>query len=99
MALGLKRLFGAAPSRGRLAAWVGVVIAVVIVHAFVTRAVLAGMADKSDDDAMPARIEVAYVREMTLAEPPPMAAAAAPPPAAPSERAVHRPKPKVVKKK
>jgi hypothetical protein len=98
MALGLKRLFGGAPSRGRLAAWIVVVLAVLAGHALVTRQIMLAMDDKGDDDAMPPRIEVAYVREMKLAEPAPMAAPAAPPETAPetapSPIAAPAPKPK-----
>jgi hypothetical protein len=94
MALGLKRLFGGTPSRGRLAAWIAVVIVVLAAHGLVTRQVMLAMEDKGDDDAMPPRMEVAYVREMKLAEPAPMAAPAAPPETAPTPIAAAAAKPK-----
>ena len=77
------RLAGAAPSRWRRAALWGLVLAVLGVHGCVTQQVVERMADVTAKQGMPARIEVAYVREMVLATPPPPAAApAAPPPVA-----------------
>jgi Protein of unknown function (DUF3108) len=94
MALRLTRGSSAAPWRGRLAAWLAVVALVIAGHGVVTREVVLAMADQGDDDTMPPRIEVAYVREMTLAAPPPMAAPAAPPEMAPSSIAARKPRPK-----
>jgi hypothetical protein len=80
MARGLSVLFGAAPRRGRRAAWFALVLVVVGVHSCVTDTVAERMAAVDADSAMPARIEVTYVREMALSAPPPTAAPAAPPP-------------------
>jgi len=56
-----------------------VVLAVLVVHACVTQSVADRMADLDTDQAMPVRMEVAYVRDMALSAPPPTAAPAAPP--------------------
>jgi Protein of unknown function (DUF3108) len=77
MALDLNRALVRATPRRRLA-WAALVIAVVVVHGCVTQHVVERLADIGADAAMPARIEVAYVREMALAAPPPTAAPAAP---------------------
>ena len=82
MARGLTVLFGAAPQRGRRAAWAALVLVVIGVHGCVTESVVERMARVDADTAMPARMEVAYVRDMALSTPPPAAAPAAPPAAA-----------------
>lgn len=78
MARGLSVLFGPAPRRGRRAAWGALVVGVIGVHGCVTDSVVERMAAIGTDSAMPARMEVAYVREMELSAPPPTAAPAAP---------------------
>jgi len=80
VAVGLSRVvIGRAPSLRRRVAWSAVVLGVLVVHAWVTRSVADRMADLDAEQAMPPRIEVAYVRDMTLSAPPPTAAPAAPP--------------------
>jgi hypothetical protein len=65
-----------------------------VVHGCVTREVADRMGAAATLPALPARIEVAYVREMALSPPPPTAAPAAPPPAvAPPVPRPRRPKP------
>ena len=81
MARGLSLLFGAAPSRRRRLGLVGLLLFVLAVHGCVTQQVLSSMVDSAAAQAMPPRIEVAYVRDMALTTPPPVAAPAAPPPA------------------
>jgi len=92
MARGLSVLFGAAPQRGRRVAWFALVLAVVGVHGCVTDTVVERMAAIDADTAMPARMEVAYVREMALSAPPPTAAPAAPPAATPAAARPRKPK-------
>jgi hypothetical protein len=78
MAAGLTRLLlgvGASPQR-RLA-FLLVIVAVLIVHAWTTQHLADRLIELDKDAAMPARIEVAYVREMALNTPPPAAAPAA----------------------
>ncbi|MEO6410630.1 MAG: DUF3108 domain-containing protein [Burkholderiaceae bacterium] len=83
------------PGRRR-AAWLALVAAVLLVHALVTREVAQRMRDFNLEAAMPARIEVAYVRELEPTAPPSVAPVAAPPPAparaAPPRRAASAPK-------
>jgi hypothetical protein len=69
---------GPAPSLQRRLAWGAVVLGVLVLHAWVTQSVADRMADLDTDAAMPARMEVAYVRDMALSAPPPTAAPAAP---------------------
>lgn len=83
MAAGLKDLIGTAPGWGRRAAFAVLVLGVVLVHSCVTQSLADRFADFDADQAMPERIEVAYVRDMALSAPPPTAAPAAPPAAAP----------------
>ncbi|MEO7150653.1 MAG: DUF3108 domain-containing protein [Burkholderiaceae bacterium] len=83
----------------RRAAWLALVAGVLLAHAIVTREVAQRMRDFNLEQAMPARIEVAYVRELEPTAPPPAAPiAAAPPPAAqraaPPQRAASAPKAK-----
>ena len=96
MAAGLSLLLGATPSLGRRVALLGLVLAVLWVHGCVTQTLADRLDDLDKDQAMPARMEVAYVRDMALSAPPPTAAPAAPPAAAPARRrakAVKPPKP------
>ncbi len=86
-------LFRATPQRGRRAAWFALVLAVVGVHSCVTETVAERMAAIDADSAMPARMEVTYVREMALSAPPPTAAPAAPPPVATAAPQARKPKP------
>ena len=86
------------PGRRR-AAGLALVAAVLLAHAFITRQVAQRMRDFNLEQAMPARIEVAYVRELEATAPP--AVALAPPVAAPTparaaapQRAASAPKPK-----
>ena len=75
------------PTAGRRrAAWLALLAVVLLVHAVVTRQVAQRMLELNLDKAMPARIEVAYVRELELSAPPAVAAAA-PAAIAPSPRA------------
>ena len=82
MAHGLSLLFGARPSRLRRLGLGALLLFVLAVHGCVTQQVLSRMADSAAAQAMPPRIEVAYVRDMALTTPPPVAAPAAPPPPA-----------------
>ena len=87
MAAGLTRLLlgvGASPQR-RLV-FLLVIVAVLIVHGWMTQHLAERLIEFDKDSAMPARIEVAYVREMALSTPPPTAAPAAPAAAAPRAR-------------
>lgn len=95
MARGLKVLFGPAPRPGRRAAWIVLVLGVLAVHGCVTRSVAERMADIEADQAMPARMDVAYVREMALSTPPPSATPAAPdtPPVTATAPKPRKPKP------
>ena len=77
MAVGLKALFGPAPSPARRAGLAGVVALVLAVHGWVTQQVADRIADISTNTAKLERIEVAYVREMTMSAPA-VAAPAAP---------------------
>ena len=72
-------LFGARPSRPRRLGMAALLLFVLAVHGCVTQQVLSRMADSAAAQAMPPRIEVAYVRDMALSTPPPTAAPAAPP--------------------
>jgi len=83
MARGLKLLFGPAPSRTRRLGVIALVLFVLAAHGCVTQQVLSRMADIEAAQAMPARMEVVYVRDMELSAPPPTAAPAAPAAAAP----------------
>ena len=79
MALGLNGGPAAPARRWRRVAWLALVVGVSVVHGCVTRQISQRMGELNATDAMPVRIEVAYVREMALAVPPPAAAPAAPP--------------------
>ncbi|MES2993356.1 MAG: DUF3108 domain-containing protein [Pseudomonadota bacterium] len=95
MAGGLKRVLGATPSWRRRGAAIALVVGVIVLHGWVTQGVMDGLAGAAADRDLPARMEVAYVRQMELTAPPPTAAPAAPPappPAAVAPRP-RRPKP------
>ena len=79
MAHGLSLLFGPAPSRSRRLGLGALLLFVLAVHGCVTHQLLTRMADIEAAQAMPPRMEVAYVRDMALSTPPPAAAPAAPP--------------------
>ncbi len=91
MAHGLSLLFGARPSRRRRLGLGALLLYVLAVHGCVTQQVLRRMADSAAAQAMPPRIEVAYVREMALSTPPPVAAPAAPVAPAPARTRAARP--------
>ena len=91
MAHGLSLLFGAAPSRPRRLGLAALLLFVLVVHGCITQQVLRRMADSAAAQAMPPRIEVAYVREMALSTPPLVAAPAAPAPPAPARARAARP--------
>jgi Protein of unknown function (DUF3108) len=94
MAAGLNVLLGPVPGLRRRVALLALALGVLIVHGCVTRGLADRLNDLGKDQAMPARIEVIYVRDMVLAAPPPSAAPAAPPPvAAPARRAARPAKP------
>ena len=86
------------PPGRRRAAWLALVAVVLLAHAVVTREVAQRLRDFNLEAAMPARIEVAYVRELEPTAPPAAAPVAAPPPtparAAPPQRAASAPKAK-----
>jgi hypothetical protein len=83
MAVGLSVFFASASATGlrRRAALSALVLGVLVAHGCVTQTLADRIIDFDKDSSMPARIEVAYVRDMTLSAPPPTAAPAAPPPA------------------
>jgi hypothetical protein len=89
MARDLRSQAGTVPRRDRRIALIAV--GVLLVHAWLAQRVASGLIDLDADRSMPARIEVAYVREMALSAPPPSAAPAAPP--APVARRVRAPRP------
>ncbi len=96
MAVGLKALFGPAPSPARRAGLAGVLALVLAVHGWLAQEMADRIADINKDTATVERIEVAYVRDMALSAP--VAAAPAAPPAAPaSPRVARKPVPKPVK--
>ena len=80
----LRRMFGLAPDGARLSVWVTLILAVLVMHVGVVRWVAARAAEFSLVNVMPPRIEVAYVREMTLSAPP--AVAPLPPKPAPAKK-------------
>ena len=67
-----------AVSRHRTA-WFALIVVVLAAHGCVTQQVAERIADVDRAQAMPERIEVAYVRDMNLSAPPPAAAPAAAP--------------------
>jgi hypothetical protein len=78
----------AAHSRaGHRAAWLGVLLGVLVMHGCVMQLIGQSLAEFSLMRAMPPRIEVAYVREMVLAEPPVVGAAPKPAPTRPRRSA------------
>jgi len=98
MAVGLNRLFASASAIGlrRRVALSALVLGVLIAHVCVTQTLADRLDDLDKDQAMPARMEVAYVRDMALSAPQQAAAPVAPPPPPPIARHVRRaPKPMV----
>ncbi|MEQ1682355.1 MAG: DUF3108 domain-containing protein [Burkholderiaceae bacterium] len=93
MAVGLKALFGPAPSPARRAGLAGVLALVLAVHGWLAREMADRIADIHKDTATVERIEVAYVREMALSAPA-VAAPAAPPAAPAPTRVARKPVPK-----
>ena len=91
MAVGLKALFGPAPSPLRRAGLAGVVVFVLAVHGWLAKDMADRIADISKNTAMVERIDVAYVRDMVLSAP--VLAAPAAPPAAAEVPRVARSKP------
>ena len=83
------RLSPTAASRRRRVAFVALAVVVAAVHGCLATQVADRMADLRASAEMPARIEVAYVRELDLAPPPAVAPAAAP---APPQRAAAPPR-------
>ena len=96
MAVGLKALFGPAPSPARRAGVAGVLALVLAVHGWLARELADRIADINKDTATVERIEVAYVRDMALSAPV-AAAPAAPPPAPAAPRVARKPVPKPAK--
>jgi hypothetical protein len=82
MAVGLSGFFASASATGlgRRVALSVLVLGVLVAHGCVTQTLADRIIDFDRDSSMPARIEVAYVRDMALSAPPPAAAPAAPPP-------------------
>ncbi len=94
MAARLSVLLGPGPGLRRRVVLPALVLGVLIVHGCVTWRLADRLIDLDKDAAMPARMEVAYVRDMALAAPPTAAAPAAPPaPTAPLRRAARPAKP------
>jgi len=95
MAAGLTgSVLGGGARPGRRVAFLLVIAAVLVVHGWTTQHLADRLIDLDKDAAMPARIEVAYVREMALSAPPPAAAPAAPVAPTPRVRAprkAHKP--------
>jgi hypothetical protein len=77
---------------GRRVAWTGVLIVVVVAHLVATRELAESMTEFSAAQAMPKRIEVAYVRTIEPEAPPVVGAPVAPPPK-PASRAPRAPRP------
>lgn len=96
MAVGLKALFGPAPSPARRAGLAGVLALVLAVHGWLAQELADRIADIDKDTATVERIEVAYVRDMALSAPV-AAAPAAPPPAPAAPRVARKPVPKPAK--
>ncbi len=81
MDLRLNRPLPALPARGRAAAFVALIAAVVLTHAWITAKVAERMAEiDAAASKMPLRIEVAYVKTLELEAPKPLAAVVAPSP-------------------
>ncbi|MDP3823606.1 MAG: DUF3108 domain-containing protein [Burkholderiales bacterium] len=96
MAVGLKALFGPAPSPARRAGLAGVLALVLVVHGWLAQELADRIADIDKDTATVERIEVAYVRDMALSAPV-AAVPAAPPPAPAAPRVARKPAPKPAK--
>ena len=92
---------GGAPRRhrvGRRVAWTGVLIVVVVAHLVATRELAERMTEFNAAQAMPKRIEVAYVRTIEPEAPPVVSAPVAPrpKPAPRAPRALRPPRPAAV---
>ncbi|HEY9067260.1 MAG TPA: hypothetical protein VIO33_19920, partial [Burkholderiaceae bacterium] len=87
-------LGGEHASPWRRVAAVALVLGVIVVHGCVTQGVLERMGDLGRSEAMPQRMEVAYVREMELSAPPVAAPAAPVEPTAAVAPPKKKPKPK-----
>jgi len=92
---------GGAPRRhrvGRRVAWTGVLIGVVVAHLVATRELAERMTEFNAAQAMPKRIEVAYVRTIEPEAPPVVSAPVAPrpKPAPRAPRALRPPRPAAV---
>jgi Protein of unknown function (DUF3108) len=96
MAVGLKALFGPAPSPARRAGLAAVLALVLAVHGWLAQELADRITDIDKDTATVERIEVAYVRDMAFSAPV-AAAPAAPPPAAAAPRVAGKPPPKPAK--
>jgi len=79
------------PIRRRVA-WTGVLVVVVVAHLLATRELAESMSEFNAAQAMPKRIEVAYVRTIEPEAPPAVGALVAPPPK-PAPRAPRAPRP------
>jgi len=77
---------------GRRVAWTGVLIVVVVAHLLGSRELAERMTEFNAAQAMPKRIEVAYVRTIEPEAPPAVSAPVAPPPK-PAPRAPRAPRP------
>src|SRR5204863_9087393 len=77
---------------GRRVAWTGVLSVVVVVHLLGSRELAERMTEFNAAQAMPKRIEVAYVRTIEPEAPPAVSAPVAPPPK-PAARAPRAPRP------
>jgi hypothetical protein len=92
MARSLKRSWGGL----RRARWPLLVLGVLLAHLGVVDQMAAAVAARSDEARMPPRLQVAFVREMTAAEPLPVRAVPAPPSPRPlTPRAVASPAPEL----
>ena len=96
MAVGLKALFGPAPSPARRAGLASVLVLVLAVHGWLAQELADRIAHIDKDTASVERIEVAYVRDMALSAPV-AAAPAAPPAEAAPPRVARKPVPKPAK--
>jgi Protein of unknown function (DUF3108) len=87
MAERLNRLFGLRPQGPRAAAWLALVGLVLLVHSGLMSLIAQRVAEFSQAQKMPPRIEVTYVRELAMAAPPTQAPVLATPAPRPRARA------------